>query len=163
MTTPPPPPAGQPQPYPQQPGYYQQPPKKRKIWPWVLGGVVLVFILFFAGCMALFGGVANEIDKESKSTVNVTYKVTGDGGSGSITYTDANLNMAQDTQASLPWEKEVAITGLGKIASLTATNDFNAGSSTSITCEILVDGQVKYTQTGTGPGASASCSGDVSD
>lgn len=165
MTTPP---TGPQQPYPPQPGQpypqqpYQQPPKKKKVWPWIVGAIILIIILFFAGCMAFFGGVANEIDKESNRTVEVTYRVTGEGGTASsITFTDADWNTAQDTSVSLPWEKKVSIDGLGKLASLMASNSIDAAPGTAITCEILVDGEVKYTNTATGPGASASCSGDV--
>ncbi|GGK46149.1 DUF4352 domain-containing protein [Nocardia camponoti] len=50
---------------PQQPYYPQQPPKKRKVWPWVLGSIALVFLLMFAGCAALFGSAANEVSKEA--------------------------------------------------------------------------------------------------
>lgn len=168
MTTPPPPPSGPQQPYPgpQQPypggppPQYQQ-PKKKKVWPWILGGVILVFILFIGGCLAFFGGVANEIDKESQRTVEVTYRVTGDGGPASVTYSDAGLNISQDTEAALPWEKNVVIDGLGKTATLTATNDFQAASGSTITCEIVVGGEVLYTNTASGPAASASCSGSV--
>ena len=145
---------------PQQP-YYQPAPQKKKKWPWIVGGIILIIVLFFAGCMALVGGVANEIDKESSRTVEVTYRVTGEGSSASITFSDANLNIAQDTQAALPWEKKVTIDGLGKMATLTATNSFDADAGTAITCAIVVDGSELYTNTATGPGASASCSGDV--
>ncbi|MFW0789665.1 MmpS family transport accessory protein [Gordonia sp. CPCC 205333] len=89
------------------------------------------------------------------------YKVSGDGGKASITYTGADSNMAQDTVAALPWEKKVTLKGFMKIASLTATNDFEASDGSKSTCEILVSGKVKFTQTGTGPGATASCSGSV--
>lgn len=48
---------GQPQgPYPPQQGYYQQQPppkKKRKVWPWVVIGLV---ILAFGGCVAAISG-----------------------------------------------------------------------------------------------------------
>ncbi|GAA1480342.1 hypothetical protein GCM10009624_07820 [Gordonia sinesedis] len=159
---------GQQQPYGQQPygqqqygQPYQQPPqKKRKIWPWVLGGVILVFILIIGGCMALVGTAANEVDKAVNSEVTVTYRVTGEG-TASVTWTDQNFNTAQESNAQLPWEKEVKVSGLGKIASLTVTN--NESDSARSTCEILVGGQVKYTQTATGPFASASCSGSVGD
>ncbi|WP_084638251.1 MmpS family transport accessory protein [Gordonia shandongensis] len=151
---PPLPPQQPDQPYqPQQP---YQPPKKRKKWPWIVGIIVVVFIAIIGGCAAFVGGVANEIDKESKSTVDVTYRVTGDGTAGSIVYSDANFNSAQDTEASLPWEKKVTLTGFGKVASLTASNSFDGNGK--ITCEILVDGTVKNSQTANGPGASASCS-----
>ncbi|MCF8607386.1 MmpS family protein [Gordonia sp. HY442] len=90
--------------------------------------------------------------------MTVTYRVTGTG-SASITWTDKDFNMAQETDASLPWEKEVVVTGFAKSASLTVTNDQTDGASSK--CEIVVDGQVKYTQTASGPFASASCSGMV--
>lgn len=68
--------SGQPyggQPYSAPPGYGYppaQPPKKRKKWPWIVGGVVLAMIL---GCVGLFtlvlGGtakVASELDNNQK-------------------------------------------------------------------------------------------------
>ena len=158
---------GQPPQYPQsghpeQPygGQYppQLPPKKRKKWPWIVGGIILLFVAMVGGCMALIGGAANEIDKEINREVTVTYRVTGNG-TGSITWTDKDFNMAQETDATLPWEKQVVVSGLGKTASLTVTNSSDDG--TESTCEIIVDGQVKFTQTAKGPFASAHCSGSV--
>lgn len=148
----------------QQPPYppqapYQPPPKKRKVWPWVVGGIIVLFIAVVGGCAAMIGGVANELDKESNSTAAVTYRVTGDSSTGMVTFSDANFNMAQDTAAALPWEKTVTLTGFGKLASLTASNTFDG--SGKITCEILVGNEVKNTQTANGPGASASCSYSV--
>ncbi|QHN28286.1 hypothetical protein GII33_22225 [Gordonia pseudamarae] len=151
------------QPYPGQPYGGQYPPqtppaKKRKKWPWILGGIILLFVAMFGGCMALIGGAANEIDKEINREIAVTYRVTGTG-SGSITWTDKDFNMAQETDASLPWEKQVTISGFGKTASLSVTNSSDDGATS--TCEIIVDGQVKYTQTAKGAYASAHCSGSV--
>ena len=151
-----------PVPNPNQPYPYQPPPKKRKVWPWVVGAIVLVLIAVIGGCMALVGGVANEIDKESKSEAVVTYRVKGEGTGVTITYSDKDFNTAQETQASLPWEKNVTLTGFGKTASLTATNDVQASAGTPITCEIVIDGQVKNTQTSKGPAATASCMYSVS-
>ncbi|ALG83898.1 MmpS family transport accessory protein [Gordonia phthalatica] len=149
----------QPNPYGQQ--YVPQPvPTKRKKWPWIVGAIVVVFIAIVAGCSAMVGGVANELDKQANSTATVTYRVTGDGAA-MITYSDKDFNMAQDTQAALPWEKEVTLTGFGKLASLSATNDFEAAAGQKITCEILVNGQVKNTQTSSGPAASAHCTYSV--
>ncbi|MGM7645830.1 DUF4352 domain-containing protein [Nocardia sp. JW2] len=51
---------------PQQP-YYPQPPKKRKVWPWVLGGFLLAVLALFGGCAALIGGAANEVAKSEQA------------------------------------------------------------------------------------------------
>ncbi|MEC3920189.1 DUF4352 domain-containing protein [Nocardia sp. CDC160] len=47
--------------YPQ--GAFYPPPKQRKTWPLVLGGFLMVVLLFFGGCAALFGSAAHEIAK----------------------------------------------------------------------------------------------------
>ncbi|MEU6565276.1 MmpS family transport accessory protein [Nocardia nova] len=156
MTTPPTAPQGQ---YPQgpPPGYYQ-PPKKRKKWPWVLGGIVLLFAVLLGGCMALVGGAVNSVDKESKREVTVTYQVEGTGQSSSITYSGKDFNVAQETAAAMPWSKQVTIDGLGKTVSLSASNDENGGD---ITCRILVGDKVISEQKSSGPFASASCTGDA--
>lgn len=68
------PPHGQPhyQQQPGHPGYPQQgyppapPPKKRKVWPWVLLAVVLVPILGFVACTAMVGGAINAVDEARK-------------------------------------------------------------------------------------------------
>ncbi|EGD54722.1 MmpS family transport accessory protein [Gordonia neofelifaecis] len=169
MTTPQQPNSAQPDPaqqYPGQPNPYaqpyppQQPAKRRKKWPWIVGGLVIVFLAIVGGCAAMVGGVANEIDKASNSTATVTYRVKG-SGNGSVTYSDQDFNIAQDTAAQLPWEKEVTLKGFGKLASLTATNDFEAASDQTITCEIVVNGEVRNTQTSRGPAATADCSYSV--
>ncbi|MGW5451000.1 DUF4352 domain-containing protein [Nocardia sp. NPDC003979] len=51
---------------PQQP-YYPQLPKKRKVWPWVLGGFLLAVLALFGGCVALIGGAANEVAKSEQA------------------------------------------------------------------------------------------------
>lgn len=164
MTTPDPQQPNAQQPFGQQPNPYNQPyvqpPKKRKKWPWIVGGLIVVFIAIAGGCAAMVGGVANEIDKASNSTAEVTYRVTGEG-TASVTYSDQNFNIAQDTAAALPWEKAVTLTGFGKIASLTASNSFDADASAKITCSILVNNVVKNTQTSKGPGAMADCTYNV--
>ncbi|TXG90550.1 hypothetical protein DW322_10340 [Rhodococcus rhodnii] len=157
------------QPYGQQ-GYgqggYPPPPypppqqKKRRIWPWVLLGVILAFVLLFAGCVALFGGVASEIDRESNRSVSVTYQVEGTGTGATVTYSGTNLDMAQETNATLPWSRDVDIDGLGKFVTMTASNGSDGGS---ITCRILADGNQIAEQTSSGPYANVSCSGDAGE
>lgn len=144
------------------PGYQLQPVKKKK-WPWIVGGIVLIFILLIGGCMAVVGKAVDEVDKEMKSTASAIYEVTKDGRPGvavdnaSITYTNGDSNVSQDTAASLPWTKNVDVTGLGKYVSLTS-NDENGGS---ITCTIRQGDKVISTNTANGPFASASCSGSA--
>jgi hypothetical protein len=155
------PPAGYP-PYPP-PGYYQQPPRKKPVWPWVLGGMFLLMLLGIGGCLAFIGGVATNIDKESKRQVAVTYEVVGSGNSVSVSYTNSDnkpgtqdLGLAQETGVALPWQKEVTVDGLVKTATLTATNGAQGGE---ITCRIRADGKVIAEQTSKGQFATASCTG----
>ncbi|MEU4807960.1 MmpS family transport accessory protein [Nocardia fluminea] len=162
------------QPYGQQPGWqpqggppYQQggypqggypPPKKRTVWPWVLGGTVLVILIFFGACVALFGSVVNEIDKEVNSTATVTYQVDGTGQASSITYSAGDLDVSQDTDADLPWTKDVTVDGFIKTVTLTASAGADGGE---ITCRIKVGDRVIAEQTASGPFATTSCSGDA--
>jgi hypothetical protein len=54
-----PPPAG---PYGAPPPYpMAQPPKKKKKWPWIVGGILLVMILGCVGVVAALGTAANEV------------------------------------------------------------------------------------------------------
>jgi hypothetical protein len=67
---PPPPYGGQPYPGSYYPSpAYRQPPKKRKVWPWILGAVVGVFILLLGGCVAFLAVVGKSLDS-SKPTVS---------------------------------------------------------------------------------------------
>lgn len=152
------------QPYGQQPpqGYPAQygqppyePPKKKKKWPWILLAIFVVLIALFAGCTALVGGAINSVDEELNKEVVVTYEVSGTGSSPIITYTANDSNVSQDTAASLPWSKDVTLTGIIKVATLTATNGI--GDDGTITCKIIVDGAVVTENTANGAGASASC------
>jgi hypothetical protein len=140
------------------PGYYQQPPKKRPVWPWVLGGCVLVIFLGVGGCFAFIGVVATSIDKESKREVRVTYQVEGLGDSVAVAYSGRDFNTAQDTSVSLPWTKDVTVAGLGKTVVLTATN---GASGKTITCRILADSKQVSEETSNGPFASANCVGNA--
>ncbi|OHV42233.1 hypothetical protein BBK14_11475 [Parafrankia soli] len=54
------------QPYPPQQPYgghppYQQPPKKRKKWPFVLLGLGVLMVVMLGGCIALIGSAAEEV------------------------------------------------------------------------------------------------------
>lgn len=144
-----------------QPQYvYVAAPKKTPVWPWILGGIVLVIFLGIGGCVAFVGGVASNIDKEANREVEIIYGVTGSGRSVAITYSGRDFNTAQETAVSLPWNQSVTIDGLGKTVSLTATNDAGGGT---ITCQITADGTTIAQQTSSGPFATASCIGNAGD
>lgn len=59
------------QPYPPHPGGYPPaygqpgyPPKaRRRVWPWLLLGLVMVPVLLFVACTALVGGAISSVDK----------------------------------------------------------------------------------------------------
>ncbi|MFL6087872.1 MAG: MmpS family transport accessory protein [Mycobacterium sp.] len=144
----------------QTPQYVVVSPKKRPVWPWVLGGIFLVIFLTVGACVAFVGGVASNIDKETKREVEVIYAVSGSGRSVAITYSGRDFNTAQETAVSLPWNKSVTIDGLGKTVSLTATNDMDGGT---ITCQITANGKTIAEQTSSGPFATASCIGNAGD
>ncbi|OYD60805.1 MmpS family transport accessory protein [Rhodococcus sp. OK302] len=145
----------QPQGQPPQYGQPYQPPQKKKKWPWILLAIFVVFIALFAGCTALVGGAISSVDEESKKEVVVTYEVTGGAQGAIITYTGKDSNMSQDTAATLPWTKDVTVTGLLKIATVTASNGFD--DSGTITCKIIANGKVLTENTANGVGASAMC------
>jgi hypothetical protein len=90
----PPPIPGGGQPY--QGGYYpppayNQPPKRRKIWPFVLGGVLGVFILFFGGCVAFVALVGKSMDS-SKPSVSVNGSTNQSSGNKGPTFPGEQAN-----------------------------------------------------------------------
>lgn len=68
----PPPPSQPTYQQPQQPVYPTQPapPKKKHTLRNVLIAIIVIILLMIAGCMALIGGVANEVDKAIKENDN---------------------------------------------------------------------------------------------
>lgn len=150
-----------PQGYPQAPAAGMPSPRgrseKRK-WSWIVAGLALVFVLLFGGCFAIVAGLVNEVEENSGREITVTYQVEGTGPPVSITYLAGDLGMAQETATAVPWAKDVAIDGFGRIVSLTASNNADGGA---VTCRILVGDRVLAQQTSTGPYASANCSGDA--
>ncbi|MET8425725.1 MmpS family transport accessory protein [Nocardia sp. NPDC004860] len=149
------------------PGYPMQPPppKKRKIWPWIVGALLLFIVLPFAACTAVFGKAANDVAKESKRTVDVRYEVTGSGEGTyvkpSITYSIGDTGSGTSTAAQLPWSKDVTLTGILKMATLTATAADD--DSATISCRIVQGDKVLVENTATGSLAMATCTTDLSN
>lgn len=144
--------------YPPQ-GGYPQPPRKKKVWPWVLGGIALVLLLIIGGCVAFVGTVANEIDKEANREVTVTYEAGGTG-TATVTYSGQGMDVGQESDVALPWTKDVALDGLVKYVSLTVMAGFEGGQ---VSCKITVDGKVIAEDQASGQLATANCSGTANE
>lgn len=154
----------QPPPYGQQPaggyppqGGYPPPPRKKKVWPWVLGGVLVVLLLVVGGCVALVGTVANEIENEVSREVTVSYQAGGTG-TGTVIHTDGSMDVVTESDIALPWSKDVAVTGLVKFVSLSVMSGIDGGT---VSCKITVGGKVIAQDQATGQLATASCTGDA--
>ncbi|MGV0868744.1 MmpS family transport accessory protein [Corynebacterium kalidii] len=144
-------------------GYIQAPQKK----PWYKRAIIMVpltlialVILFAGGCMALVGTAVNEVDKDMNAEHTITYQISGDTTDANVTYSVGESNTTQENGVASGWSKEVTVTGFWG-ASLIATNSMNGGGT--ITCQILVNGDVINENTATGDYASASCSASSTD
>ncbi|WP_245717918.1 DUF4352 domain-containing protein [Nocardia miyunensis] len=51
-------------------GYPHRPPRQRRKWPWVLGGLFVVFVAVVGGCSALFAGAAHDVAQEANNGVS---------------------------------------------------------------------------------------------
>ncbi|NUS72111.1 MAG: hypothetical protein HOQ05_01760 [Corynebacteriales bacterium] len=138
-------------------------PPQRKKWPWFVGGAaILLLFLCCCGVAGFFVFAGKEIDDESEEEHEVVYALTGDGDVAAVSYsTDEGGNIAQETQASLPWRKELTRKGFFRTYTLTAQRD--SGGEGSLTCTITVDGKELASNTSTGPYAAVVCSADSSE
>jgi MmpS family membrane protein len=152
----------------QQPQYQQGPPngwgphaqppapKKKHTVRNIFLGIVVLTVLGVGGCVAFAGSAINEVSKEAAVEHTIVYKVGGTSKSGSLTYnTDGSGTTEQSTDSPLPWSKTLKAKGLFSVYTLMVQN--GADEKGTVTCTIEVDGKVKKTATGKGPGASASC------
>ncbi len=169
--------------HPQQPGEAYQPPagyelkkKKRKKWPWVLGAIVLLFVIIGvstggnkgasntatspAAPAAGGGSAGGAAEAPAAESTGITYEVTTSDGKGTalVTYTsDKNMNTSQENGAKLPWKKTVDLgTSIFSATSLVA----QAGQGVdSISCKISDGDRVISENTSTGQFAVVTCSG----
>ncbi|WP_082976412.1 MmpS family transport accessory protein [Nocardia sp. 852002-20019_SCH5090214] len=179
-------------PYPQQqPPYPPQPPqppqKKRKVWPWVLLAVV---ILFFGGCFAIVGTagkkVSDAVDQASSSIASAASQTHAPGeaagpapaapppltakpntGKGkTVVYeviSDADtLNNVSYFDENSDMKQEISPSAPWNKTLVNTSTVVIAGlgaqtTGTSVTCRITVDGKVKDEKTSTGKYAVVNC------
>lgn len=121
----------------------------------VLSAIGLVICVLW---VVAFGKAVNDVNNESNREVTVHYEVTGNAKNVTISYTTFGNGVTsnQVTAAALPWTKDVQTKGLGKGGSLTVTAGQDGGT---VACKVVIDGKDTKTGTGSGPFATASCSG----
>jgi hypothetical protein len=118
-------------------------------------GVLAVSALALTGCTAENDGAMNEHV--------VVYSITSDASSStSLTYVivdGADVSLAQEDDAALPWTKTVTIAdGAFSNSILRLAGQLGTQGST-ITCDITVDGTSIVSETSTGPAAAVTCQG----
>ncbi|HEV8674946.1 MAG TPA: MmpS family transport accessory protein [Methylomirabilota bacterium] len=86
-------------------------------------------------------------------TYKVTYKVTGNAGAAKLTYRNAEGGTVQ-TSVRIPWETSFDAKG-GSFLYVSAQNQ---GTTGSVTCEILLEGETRTTSTSSGAYVIAECS-----
>ena len=86
--------------------------------------------------------------------------LTNDAQDIRVTYTAGSSQSASDSGVTSGWEKEVKVKGIfGAYMSVTS----GVNDSGTVSCQILVDGQVVAENSASGQFASASCNADISD
>ena len=122
----------------------------------VLSVVGLVICILYA---AVFTAAVNTVNQQQNAVSTITYEVTGDAKSATITYSSfggGNSTTNQESVTQLPWHKDMQAKGVLAGGTLSVTADENGGT---VTCKVTVNGKEAKTSTGTGPYASAICAG----
>ena len=122
--------------------------------------LVILVILGMASCTAMMSKTVSEVDKSLNEEKTVVYRVGGDAQDIRVTYTAGSSQSASDSGVTSGWEKEVKVKGIfGAYMSVTS----GVNDSGTVSCQILVDGQVVAENSASGQFASASCNADISD
>lgn len=125
--------------------------------------LVILVVLGMASCTAMMSKTVSEVDKSLNEEKTVVYRVSGDAQDARITYNTAGGGQsASDSNVNITsgWEKEVKVKGIfGAYMSVTS----GVNDSGTVSCQILVDGQVVAENSASGQFASASCNADISD
>lgn len=152
------------------------PAKKRKKWPWILGILVVLIVIIavstsqgggdssntattVAPSASAGGGAAPATTQASGDAL--LYEVTGDGttSAGNITFFSAGGQQSQETDATLPWSKELrGDKGAFTITGVTAQNGADGGT---IRCKITKNGKVEAENSSSGAYAVVSCNGKL--
>ncbi|NLE80630.1 MAG: hypothetical protein GX610_13800 [Rhodococcus sp.] len=168
--------------YPQQPVPPTPPKKKSKKWPWIVGGIVGVIAIASIASNGSTGDESTTADApapaaeqgqapapqpEAEQPVipplapapsagdgkSIQYEVISDSGSlNSVTWFDENSAIQQKQNVSAPWSLTVENPSTFVIAGVGAQTD-----GTSVTCRVIVDGEVEDEQTATGQYAVVNC------
>ncbi|MBC2644751.1 MULTISPECIES: MmpS family transport accessory protein [unclassified Rhodococcus (in: high G+C Gram-positive bacteria)] len=167
---------------PQQPGqpYYppqppQQPAKKKRKWPWIILAIIAVFVIIavaggggedgkspteaLTGEPAGHDGPSTSIPPlvaaaPSGDSTEITYEVISDSGElNNVTWFDELNALQQESNVAAPWSKALSNTATFSMAGVTAQT-----TGTSVTCRVVVDGDIKEEKTSTGQYAVVNCS-----
>jgi hypothetical protein len=148
---------------------------RNKVVTGVLGGLLALVLMCGMCSVAAVGGAAGDDQEASQettatasattartdsdaaakrktSTAAVTFEITG-SGRAMVTYLDQNFQVAQDTDALLPWSKDFSRAETG----MNVNAQRASGAEDTITCRILRKGKVVSTNTSKGPYAMVSC------
>lgn len=150
-------------------------PKKRRKWPWVAGGIVLLLVIIG---VATDGGTqptgapagndpasaagapagnptsapAQQQPAAEAEHHTVVYKVNGSGKAGLISYTtDGMTSSNQETNVKLPWTKTITLP-TDQALQLVQVMAQGSSESSKVDVEIDVDGKVVKTAQATGYG-----------
>lgn len=148
-----------PNPYPYQPvsAPVQPPRKKRRVWTWVLVGILALFGICGGIGIAMLGGAAKAVHDSTTASHTITYKITGKSqGKTLITYIGNGFSESQNDAAKLPWSTTIKVTGWQPV-----TISAQITGSGTVTCEIDVDGHPGKPSTSTGESVIASCTADT--
>lgn len=144
----------------------EEKPKKGRSNIRLLIGLISLFLCGTCGFLFLNGNLAPDPQttqsQPRKTTVDVTYRLTGSTRAASITMENETGNTEQFKETTTrnsfdlgPYEKTFTVP-VGTFVYISAQNDRDTGS---ITCEILYDGVVAETATSTGAYVIATCDG----
>lgn len=143
-------------------------PRRRRKWPFVVGGIVLLLVLVgIAGGnnapaptapAAPAASAAAEPGADATSGTSVVYEVTGKG-TASVTYSKEGFSQEQQNGVRLPYRKELMFSAAPVTPALTVVAQHSTGGG-DITCRITVDGTVVGESTSSGQYAVVTCNGN---